>query len=114
MTLTSNVQHIFSERGLDRDDALVAAKALGQKIIDESRSTSTPLEGIVYEVWGLYDDGMPACRFMQTDDADEGDLVFAGKFRSAAGGSFEERRRTLTLEELEALVEQSPARRRLG
>lgn len=113
MTLTDDVQHLFFERGLDRDDALVAAKAIGQKIIDESKSTSTPLGGIVYEVWGLYDDGMPACRFARAEDAEEGALVFAGKFRTAEGGSFAERRRTLTLQDLEALVEEAPARRPL-
>jgi hypothetical protein len=103
MTLSTDVQSVFSEHGLDRDDALVAAKALGQRIIDESKSTSTPLEGIVYEVWGLYDDGMPACQFDCPDDGDE--VVFSGKFRTASGGSYVERERTLSVEDLDALID---------
>ncbi|MFB6248169.1 MAG: hypothetical protein ABEL97_06340 [Salinibacter sp.] len=103
MTLSTTVQSVFSKRGLDRDDALVAAKALGQKIIDESKSTGTPLEGIVYEVWGLYDDGMPACQFDCPDSGDE--LVFSGKFRTAGGGSYVERERTVSVEDLDALVQ---------
>ena len=106
MTLSTDVQSLFSERGLDREDALVAAKALGQQIIDESKSTSTPLEGIVYEVWGLYDDGMPACEFGCSGDPAE--VTFSGQFRSAQGGSYVERRRTLSVEDLRALVEQAP------
>ena len=104
MTLSTDAQSLFSERGLDREDALVAAKALGQQIIDESKSTNTPLEGIVYEVWGLYDDGMPACQFDCPNGTDE--LVFSGKFRTAGGGSYVERRRTLSVDDLDALVEQ--------
>jgi hypothetical protein len=102
MTLSTDVQSVFSKRGLDREDALVAAKTLGQRIIDESKSTNTPLEGIVYEVWGLYDDGMPACQF---DCPDDGEVVFSGKFRTASGGSYVERERTVSVKDLDALVE---------
>jgi hypothetical protein len=106
MTLTENAQTVLAEHGLDRDDALVAAKALGQQIIDESQSTNTPLGGMVYEVWGLYDDGMPACEFGCSGDPAE--VTFSGQFRSAQGGSYVERRRTLSVEDLRALVEQAP------
>jgi len=108
MTLTEDAQTVLAEHGLDRDDALAAAKALGQQIIDESQSTNTPLGGMVYEVWGLYDDGMPACEFGCSGDPEE--VIFSGQFRSAQGGSYVERRRTLSVEDLRALVEQTPGR----
>jgi len=104
MTLTDDAQTVLAEYGLDRDDALVAAKTLGQQIIDESKSTDTPLGGMVYEVWGLYNDGMPACQFGCSGDADE--VTFSGQFRSEEGGSYVERRRTLSVEDLRDLAEQ--------
>jgi len=106
MTLTDDAHHVLTEHGLDRDDALAAAKALGQKIIDESQSTDTPLGGMVYEVWGLYDDGMPACQFGCSGDPEE--VTFSGQFRSAEGGSYVKRRRTLSVEDLRALADQPP------
>jgi hypothetical protein len=106
MTLTDDAQHVLAEHGLDRDDALAAAKALGQQIIDQSQSTDTPLGGMVYEVWGLYDDGMPACQFGCSGDPAE--VTFSGQFRSAEGGSYVERRRTLSVGDLRALADQPP------
>jgi hypothetical protein len=106
MTLTDDVQTVLAEHGLDRADALVAAKTLGQQIIDESKSTDTPLGGMVYEVWGLYNDGMPACQFGCSDETEE--VTFSGQFRSEDGGSYVERRRTLSVEDLRALVDQPP------
>jgi hypothetical protein len=47
---------------------------------------------------------MPACQFDCPNGDDE--LVFSGKFRTASGGSYVERRRTLSVEDLGALVEQ--------
>jgi hypothetical protein len=105
MTLTDDAQSVFAEHGLDRDDALLAAKTLGQQIIDDSQSTDTPLAGIVYEVWGLYDDGMPACRFGSPGDA--GAVEFAGKFRTARDESFVERRRTVSMDDLKALLDRA-------
>jgi hypothetical protein len=100
MTLTTDAQTIFAKYGLDRREALVAAKTLGQMIIEESTGEA-PLEGIVYEVWGLYNDGMPACRFESTGEGDE--IEFIGTFRTA-GGAFVKRHRTMGADEIEALV----------
>lgn len=103
MTLTTDAQTLFAKHGLDRRDALVAAKALGQMIIEESTGEA-PLEGIVYEVWGLYNDGMPACRFESAGEGDE--IEFVGTFRTK-GGAFVKRHRTMRAEEIEALVEEA-------
>jgi len=103
MTFTTDAQTIFAKHGLDRRDALVAAKTLGQMIIDESTGEA-PLEGIVYEVWGLYNDGMPACRFESTGEGDE--IEFIGTFRTK-GGAFVKRHRTMRADEIEALIEQA-------
>jgi len=105
MTLTEDAQATFADLGLDRDDALLAAKSMGQTIIEESQSTDTPLEGMVYEVWGLYDDGMPACQFSVPDGGD--DVVFNGQFRTGGETPFVERRRTISPEALTALVEEA-------
>lgn len=102
MTLTTDAKTIFTKHGLDRKKALVAAKTLGQMIIDESTGEA-PLEGMVYEVWGLYNDGMPACRFESAGEGDE--VEFVGTFRTK-GGAFVKRHRTLGADEIEALVEQ--------
>jgi hypothetical protein len=111
MTLTADAQVALTNHGFDREDALVAAKVFGQSIIDESQSSDQPLGGMVYDVWGLYNDGMPACRF---EVADDGTTVrFIGKFRAKRGGDFVERRRECSLEELGPLVEEAvrtPAR----
>jgi len=105
MTLTDDAQTVLAEHGLERDDALAAAKALGQQIIDDSQSTDTPLGGMVYEVWGLYDDGMPACEFGCSGDPEK--VTFSGQFRSAEGGSYVERRRTLSVGDLRTLADQT-------
>ena len=101
MTLTTDAKTIFTKHGLDRTDVLAAAKTLGQMIIDESTGEA-PLEGMVYEVWGLYNDGMPACRFESTGKGDA--LEFVGTFRTK-GGAFVKRRRTIGVDEIEAHVE---------
>lgn len=98
MTLSDEVQDLFSERGLDRADALVVAKRLGRQIVEESRTTETPLEDVVYEVWGLYDDGKPACWF--TREKGDGNVLFTGTFRTKNGGAYVERRRRLSPDEL--------------
>lgn len=102
MTLTEDAQAAFAELGLDRDDALLAAKSIGQTIIEESQSTDTPLEGMVYEVWGLYDDGIPACEFSVPE---RDDIVFVGQFRTDGDTPFVERQRTFSPDALKALVE---------
>jgi len=105
MTLTTDAQVAMANYGLDREDALVVAKVLGQTIIDESLSSAQPLSSMVYDVWGLYNDGMPACRFEVADDG--ASVRFVGKFRAKQGGEFAERRRELSLEDMDALVEEA-------
>jgi hypothetical protein len=102
MTLTKEAQTVLGDLGLDRDDALLAAKSMGQTMIEESQSSDTPLAGMVYDVWGLYDDGMPACRFSVSDDET---LVFEGQFRTEGSTPFVERRQTISSEALKSLVE---------
>lgn len=104
MTLTEDAKTTFTNLGLDRDDALLAAKSMGQTIIEESQSSDTPLESMVYEVWGLYDDGMPACEFSVPEGED---IVFSGQFRTGGDTPFVERRRTLSPDALKALVEEA-------
>lgn len=110
MTLTTEAKTAFTEAGLDRDDALLAAKVLGQQIIDDSASSDTPLAGIVYEVWGLYDEGMPACRF-RMPDPDE--VVYQGHFRTKNGGALVERQRTLSIDALMSLTKEAYENRSL-
>jgi len=105
MTLTRDAKTTFAELGLDRDDALLAAKSVGQTIIEESQSSDTPLESMVYEVWGLYDDGMPACEFLVSNG--EEDIVFVGQFRTGGDTPFVERRRTFSPDALKTLVEEA-------
>lgn len=105
MTLTTDAQAALTNHGLDREDALIAAKVIGQAIIEESLSSDQPLSGMVYDVWGLYNEGMPACRFEVADG--EGSVRFVGKFRVKQGGEFAERRRELLLEDLDALVKEA-------
>jgi hypothetical protein len=105
MTLTEDAQVTFAELGLDRDDALLAAKCMGQTMIEESKSSDTPLKSMVYDVWGLYDDGMPACEFSVSNGDDE--IVFSGQFRADGSTPFVERRRTIAPDALKRLVEQT-------
>ncbi|PQJ35512.1 hypothetical protein BSZ35_13670 [Salinibacter sp. 10B] len=104
MTLTKEAKATFAKEGLDRDGARLVAKSLGQQIIDESTSSETPLEGLVYEVWGLYNEGMPACRFRMSG---EDTLVYEAHFRTKSGGALVERRRTLDPAALTTVVEEA-------
>lgn len=105
MTLTEDAQALFRKHDLSRDDALLAAKSLGQTMIEDSQSSDTPLTSMVYEVWGLYDDGMPACRFTVPNETD--DICFEGQFRTEASTPFVERRRTISPDALKTLVEEA-------
>ena len=105
MTLTSDAKDTFADLGLDRDDALLAAKCMGQTMIEDSQSTDTPLKSMVYEVWGLYDDGMPACEFSVPNG--EEDIVFVGQFRAEEDTPFVERRRTIAPDALKQLVQEA-------
>jgi hypothetical protein len=102
MILTDAVQNLFAEQGLDRTDALSLANRVGQKIVEESKTSETPLEGVVYEVWGLYGDGKPAC-WLTTSG--ENDVLFIGKFRTKEEGTYVERRRVLSREDLHTFVD---------
>jgi hypothetical protein len=103
MTLTPEAKDTFADLGLDRDDALLAAKCMGQTMIENSQSTDAPLKSMVYEVWGLYDDGMPACEFSVPNG--EEDIVFSAQFRADEDTPFVERRRTIAPDALKRLVE---------
>jgi hypothetical protein len=105
MTLTTEAKDTFGDLGLDRDDALLAAKCMGQTMIEDSQSTDTPLESMVYEVWGLYDEGIPACEFSVPNGEEE--IVFAAQFRADEDTPFVERRRTISPDALKYLVEQA-------
>jgi hypothetical protein len=109
MTVTEDAQDAFADLGMDRDDALLAAKSIGQTIIEESESSDTPLQSMVYEVWGLYDDGMPACEFSALDEQES--IVFKGQFRAEGDTPFVERRRTFAPGALKTLVEEATSSR---
>lgn len=102
MILTEEAQAVFAELGLDREDVLLGAKSMGQTMIEDSQSSDTPLSGMVYDVWGLYDPGIPACRFSVSEDT--GEIVFEGKFRTESDPPFVERRRATSPEALKSLV----------
>ncbi len=108
MTLTTTAKDTLTNLGLDRDDALLAAKSIGQRIIEDSQSSDTPLMGMVYDGWGLYDDGMPACRFEGPNG--DGEIVFSGQFRAEGDTPFVERQQTISPDALKTLVtEKIPA-----
>ena len=79
MTISDEAKSAFEEIGADHQDASLAAKAIGQQIIDESGDDEQPLTGLVYDVWGLYNEGTPRCRF--TAPYENRDIVFSGLFR---------------------------------
>lgn len=105
MTLTPKARDTLAKLGMDRDDALLAAKSLGQRMIEDSQATDTPLQGMVYDGWGLYDDGMPACRFTVPNGNDE--IVFSGQFRAEGDTPFVERRQKISPDALKSLVEEA-------
>lgn len=57
---------------------------------------------MVYEVWGLYDNNMPACRFLVQSGNDE--VVFEGNFRTQEGGALVERQRKVDPETSRAMA----------
>lgn len=63
MTIRETAREVFEDINIDRDDALIAAKALAQQIIDKSASTDEPLQGLAYDVWSLYNKGEPQLIF---------------------------------------------------
>jgi hypothetical protein len=105
MTLSDDAKARFDAMGLDYDAMLTLAKAAAQQIIDESQDADRPLTGLVYDVWGLYNDGTPKCRFEAPYDND--DLVFTGQFRREGTEGFVVERTVLTPERAHELVHES-------
>jgi hypothetical protein len=66
---------------------------------------------MVYEVWGLYDDGMPACEFSVPEGTE---IIFSGQFRTGGDTPFVERRRSFSADALKALVEEATPDRDLS
>lgn len=79
MKVDSNARERFEDLGIDRKAATLLAKSLAQQIIDESDGSDHPLSGIVYDVWSLYNEGIPRCRFTVEDETDA--IRFKGVFR---------------------------------
>lgn len=104
MTISDDAQAALREMGVSHDEAGVAAKAVALEIIESSKDTDTPLEGVVYNVWGLYNDGSPKCRLTAPYEND--DFVFSGQFRVEGADSFVVRRQVLPRAKLMAAVEE--------
>ena len=109
MTVTADAKDVLSDLKMDRADARVAAKSLAQGIIDDSASTQAPLTGVVYVVSGLYNEGTPECTFT-TDE--EGDIVFAAKFR-AENGAAVTKRQHVSRNTLRTIVDDAPPEHRV-
>jgi hypothetical protein len=106
MTISSEARTVFEEIGADHQDAGLAAKAIAQQIIDDSASEEQPLTGMVYDVWGLYNEGDPRCRF--TAPYKNRDIVFSGLFRRADGDDdFAVRRRVFSQSEMAELIQKN-------
>jgi len=106
MTITQDAKDVLDGIQVDREQALAVAKSIAQQVVDDSASTDTPLTGVVYAVWSLYNEGMPECKLAVPDG--DGGVVFSGKFRTEEGHTTT-RRRHLTSEELRTLIEEAPA-----
>lgn len=104
MTIDEEAMPILDAHDLDREDLLLATKCIAQNIIDESAGSDTPLSGLVYDVWGLYNDGMPKCRW--TAPYEDDDVVFSGQFRVTGEDAFVVRRKVLNADELLSVVRQ--------
>lgn len=103
MTISEGARDVLDEIGADRRAALMAAKAIAQRIIGESEDGDQPLSGLVYDVWGLYNEGMPRCRF--TSPYENRDIVFSGFFhRNGNEEGFVVRRKALSQHELVELL----------
>ncbi|MFO8232149.1 MAG: hypothetical protein R6U20_05730 [Longimonas sp.] len=100
MTIDDQARTLLEPHGLDRAHVLVGAKALAQQMIEQSAATEHPLKSLVYDVWGLYNDGQPKCRLTTADD---GELVFTAQFHTEDEDVHTVKRRTVSVEELERL-----------
>ena len=102
MTISEDARDAFDRLGLTRDDVLLAAKSVAQSIINDSRESDTPLSGMLYDVWGLYNDGSPKCRW--TAPYEDDDLVFSGQFRVDGSDALVVRRTVMSPADLDALI----------
>lgn len=100
MTISDDAKDVLNAQGLDRDDARVAAKCVGQQVIDDSAESEMPLTGMVYDVWGLYNEGMPECHISVEGD----EVAFTAQYRTEANDARVERRRTVPAEALTDLA----------
>lgn len=98
MTISEDAQTALRSLGVEADEAQVAAKAIALQIIEDSKGTDTPLEGMVYNVWGLYNDGSPKCRLTAPYEND--DFVFSGQFRVDGDDAFVVRREVVSQDTL--------------
>ena len=104
MTISKEAKTALDELGVSSDEATVAAKAVALGIIEDSKDSDTPLEGMVYNVWGLYNDGSPKCRLTAPYEND--DFVFSGQFRVKGQDAFVVRREVLSKEKLFASIDE--------
>jgi len=108
MTISEEAKTALEEIGADHQDASLAAKAIGQQIIAESAADEKPLTGLVYDVWGLYNEGSPRCRF--TAPYENRDIVFSGLFRRTDDGdNFVVRRKVMSQNAIAELLQQNTA-----
>ena len=98
MTIGDDAREAFNELDLDRENLLLAAKSVAQSIIDDSRESDEPLSGMLYDVWGLYNDGMPKCRW--TAPYENEDIVFSGQFRVEGSDAFVVRRKVISRQDI--------------
>jgi hypothetical protein len=57
----------------------------------------------VYDVWGLYNDGSPKCRF--TAPYENNDIVFSGQFRVKGADSFVVKREVIDSDRIAETVQ---------
>lgn len=105
MTIEENARDALEALSWTREDALLAAKSAAQTIIDDSQDSDTPLSGMVYDVWGLYNEGTPKCRW--TKPYEDDDLVFSGQFRVTESDAMVVRRKVFTPEELQGMIDEA-------
>jgi hypothetical protein len=103
MTISDDARTLFDRLDLQHDDALLLAKATAQRLIDESATGDRPLNGLVYDVWGLYNDGTPKCRFEAPYENKE-EIVFTGQFRRAGEDGFVVERTVLSLDDVRDIL----------
>lgn len=103
MTISEDARTALENMDVTRDEAVMIAKATALSIIEDSEGTDTPLEGLVYDVWGLYNDGSPKCRF--TAPYENNDIVFSGQFRVKGADSFVVKREVIDSDRIAETVQ---------